>query len=72
MASQYFGDYLVLWQETGKFTRYGPITGQERHWLYTSPYVTSTMAAPTNLIANLQSGNRGRQPDVDPQWRPDI
>jgi hypothetical protein len=53
MASQYFGDYLGISARNGKVY---PVWTDNRNGTalaYTSPYETSTMAAPTNLIANL-------------------
>jgi hypothetical protein len=59
MASNYFGDYLGISARNGHVY---PVWTDNRNGTalaYTSPYVTSTMAAPTNLIANLNAETGG-------------
>jgi hypothetical protein len=53
MASQYFGDYLGISARNGKVYPVWTDNRTGTALAYTSPYETSTIAAPTNLIANL-------------------
>lgn len=53
LASQYFGDYLGIMARNGKVYPVWTDNRTGTALTYTSPYVTSTMVAPSNLIAQL-------------------
>ncbi len=53
LASQYFGDYIGISARNGKVYPVWTDNRTGTALTYTSPYVTSTMMAPTNLIAQL-------------------
>jgi hypothetical protein len=53
LASQYFGDYLGISARNGKVYPVWTDNRTGTALTYTSPYVTSTMVAPTNLVAQL-------------------
>jgi hypothetical protein len=59
MASQYYGDYLGISARNGKVYPVWTDNRTGTALAYTSPYVTSTMAAPVNLLADLNSETGG-------------
>jgi hypothetical protein len=54
LASQYFGDYLGITARNGKVYPVWTDNRTGTALTYCSPYVTSTMVAPTELIAELE------------------
>jgi hypothetical protein len=59
LASQYFGDYLGIAARNGKVYPVWTDNRTGTALTYTSPYVTSTMVAPTSLIAQLNEETGG-------------
>jgi hypothetical protein len=56
LASSYMGDYLAISARGGKV--YPCWTDNRSGYMtYVSPYSTNTLAAPTNLVANVNQGN---------------
>jgi hypothetical protein len=53
LADQYFGDYIGIMARNGKVYPVWTDNRTGTALTYTSPYVTSTMVAPTSLIAQL-------------------
>lgn len=59
LASQYFGDYLGISARNGKVYPVWTDNRTGTALTYTSPYVTSTMVAPSNLVAQLTNEETG-------------